>query len=156
MKRQMRVNTKNLALSRVVKADQPTVDAVEENSVMEPALVMPRQVEPFLESLKKSELHAELHKALHMELEDAKNVQRALFPPQSLAIPGLSVEAFYQPARCIGGDYYDLLSLPGGRWGIAIGDVSGKGVRRGLAHGRPPCFTPGPGVASLFKPLDTD
>lgn len=128
----MRLNMKHLALSRVVEAGHPSVDAVERDSVMESALVMPRQVETFLEYLKKSESHAELHKALHTELEDAKNVQGALFPPQSLVIPGLSVETFYQPARCIGGDYYDLLSLHGGRWGIAIGDVSGKGVGAAL------------------------
>ena len=110
------------------EASQSSVDAVEKDGVTEAALVRPRRAETLLEYLKKSESHGELHKALETELEGAKNVQRALFPLQSLAIPGLSVETFYQPAHCIGGDYYDLLSLPNGRWGIAIGDVSGKGV----------------------------
>src|SRR5215469_13578413 len=50
----------------------------------------------------------------------AKDVQQAFFPPQSFSIPCLSCETFYQPARGIGGDYYDFLSLPEGRWGIAI------------------------------------
>jgi sigma-B regulation protein RsbU (phosphoserine phosphatase) len=59
-------------------------------------------------------------------------VQQAFFPPQSFSIPCLSCETFYQPARGIGGDYYDFLSLSGGRWGIAIGDVSGKGIGAAL------------------------
>jgi sigma-B regulation protein RsbU (phosphoserine phosphatase) len=65
-------------------------------------------------------------------LEGAKDVQQAFFPPQSFSIPCLSSETFYQPARGIGGDYYDFLSLSGGRWGIAIGDVSGKGIGAAL------------------------
>jgi phosphoserine phosphatase RsbU/P len=65
-------------------------------------------------------------------MESAKDVQQAFFPPQSFSIPCLSCETFYQPARGIGGDYYDFLSLSGGRWGIAIGDVSGKGIGAAL------------------------
>lgn len=123
---------KNLALSQVFEAGQSSVDAVERDRVIEAALVRPRQVEMLLEYLKKSGSHAELHRALHTELESAKDVQRALFPPQSLAIPGLSIATFYQPAHCIGGDYYDLFSMNSGRYGIAIGDVSGKGVGAAL------------------------
>ena len=122
----------NLALSQVAEVGQSNVDAVEKDSVTEAALVRPRRVETLLEYLQRSGSHVELHRALHTELEDAKDVQRALFPPQSLAIPGLSVETFYQPAHCVGGDYYDLFPMHRGRWGIAIGDVSGKGVGAAL------------------------
>jgi sigma-B regulation protein RsbU (phosphoserine phosphatase) len=65
-------------------------------------------------------------------LERAKDVQQAFFPPACRSIPCLSCETFYQPAHEIGGDYYDILSLQGGRWGIAIGDVSGKGIGAAL------------------------
>ena len=58
--------------------------------------------------------------------------QQAFFPPRSLSIPCISCETFYQPAHGIGGDYYDLLSLHDGQWGIAIGDVSGKGIEAAL------------------------
>jgi len=85
-----------------------------------------------LEFLKKSESDSGLHKAIRKDLEGAKDVQQAFFPPQSFSIPCLSCETFYQPARGIGGDYYDFLSLPEGRWGIAIGDVSGKGIGAAL------------------------
>ena len=56
----------------------------------------------------------------------------AFFPPETLSIPCLSCETLYQPANEIGGDYYDFLSLQSGRWGIAIGDVSGKGIGAAL------------------------
>ena len=59
-------------------------------------------------------------------------MQQAFFPPQTFSIPCISCETFYQPAHGIGGDYYDFLSLKGGRWGIAIGDVSGKGIGAAL------------------------
>jgi sigma-B regulation protein RsbU (phosphoserine phosphatase) len=67
-----------------------------------------------------------------VDLEGAKDVQQAFFPPESLSIPCLECETFYQPAHAIGGDYYDFLSLQDGRWGIAIGDVSGKGIGAAL------------------------
>lgn len=123
---------KNMELSRVFEAGQSGVDTVERDRIKDTALVRPTRVETLLECLKKSGSHAELHRTLRTELESAKDMQRALFPPQSLAIPGLSIETFYQPAHCIGGDYYDLFSMNSGRWGIAIGDVSGKGVGAAL------------------------
>jgi sigma-B regulation protein RsbU (phosphoserine phosphatase) len=73
-----------------------------------------------------------VNRAIRRDLEGAKQVQQAFFPPATLSIPCLSCETFYQPARGIGGDYYDLLALEDGRWGIAIGDVSGKGISAAL------------------------
>jgi serine phosphatase RsbU (regulator of sigma subunit) len=66
---------------------------------------VPKDLSRVVEAGHPSESHAELHRAFHTEFERAKDVQRALFPPQGFAIPGLSVETFYQPAHCIGGDY---------------------------------------------------
>ena len=83
-------------------------------------------------SRKIDESDSGFHRALRTDLEMAKDVQQAFFPPQDLSIPCLSCETFYQPTRGIGGDYYDFLPLPGGRWGIAIGDVSGKGIGAAL------------------------
>ena len=82
--------------------------------------------------LKKSKSNSGIYRALQTDLEGAKDVQRAFFPPSTLSIPCLSCEAFYEPAHGIGGDYYDFLSLPGERWGVAIGDVSGKGIGAAL------------------------
>jgi len=69
---------------------------------------------------------------LHRDLATAREVQRASFPQQPPAIPGLKCASFYRPARSIGGDYYDFLALPKGAWGIAVDDVSGKGIAAAL------------------------
>jgi phosphoserine phosphatase RsbU/P len=65
--------------------------------------------------------------SLHRDLAIAKEVQKASFPQRAPAIPGLNFASFYKPALCVGGDYYDVLGFRDGAWGIAIGDVSGKG-----------------------------
>jgi sigma-B regulation protein RsbU (phosphoserine phosphatase) len=83
-----------------------------------------------LEFLGKTEW--EFQRALRNDLEEAKEVHKAFFPQENLSIPGLACETFYRPARGIGGDYYDFLPLQGGRWGIAIGDVCGKGIGAAL------------------------
>jgi serine phosphatase RsbU (regulator of sigma subunit)/DNA-binding GntR family transcriptional regulator len=119
-------------LPEVVESHQPIVDALANGRGREAGLLLRNHVETFLEFLKKSESDSGLHKAFRKDLEGAKDVQQAFFPPQSFSIPCLSCETFYQPARGIGGDYYDFLSLPEGRWGIAIGDVSGKGIGAAL------------------------
>jgi phosphoserine phosphatase RsbU/P len=66
------------------------------------------------------------------DLEIAKDVQEASLPQRPPAIPGLSCTTFYKPAHSVGGDYYDFLRLQDGAWGIAIGDVSGKGIGAAL------------------------
>jgi len=119
-------------LSEVVESHQPIVNALEKGRGREAGLLLRNHVEMVLEFLKKSESDSGFHKALRRDLEGAKDVQQAFFPPQTFSIPCLSCETFYQPAQGIGGDYYDFLSLEGGRWGIAIGDVSGKGIGAAL------------------------
>jgi serine phosphatase RsbU (regulator of sigma subunit)/DNA-binding transcriptional regulator YhcF (GntR family) len=119
-------------LSEVVESYQPIVDAIGRGRGREAALLMRNHVETFLEYLRKSESDSGIHRAIRKDLEGAKDVQRAFFPPRSLSIPCISCETFYQPAHGIGGDYYDLLSMPEGRWGIAIGDVCGKGISAAL------------------------
>jgi serine phosphatase RsbU (regulator of sigma subunit) len=119
-------------LQEVAESHQPIIDALEKGRGREAGLLLRNYVETFLEYLKKSESDSGFHRALRKDLEGAKDVQQAFFPPQSLSIPCVSCETFYQPARGIGGDYYDFLPLQGGRWGIAIGDVSGKGIGAAL------------------------
>src|SRR5580692_4417442 len=70
--------------------------------------------------------------ALNRELEIAREVQEHLFPQRLPPAPGLDYCGECRPAREVGGDYYDFLELSDGRLGIAIGDVSGKGVGAAL------------------------
>ncbi|HEX7361986.1 MAG TPA: SpoIIE family protein phosphatase [Bryobacteraceae bacterium] len=69
---------------------------------------------------------------LNRELEIAREVQQKLFPSRLPAVPGLDYCAECRPAREVGGDYYDFLELPDGKFGIALGDISGKGIGAAL------------------------
>lgn len=62
------------------------------------------------------------------ELEIARQVQMKLLPKTSPNLAGCDVAGFCIPAKEVGGDYYDFIPLGEQRLGIAIGDVSGKGV----------------------------
>jgi serine phosphatase RsbU (regulator of sigma subunit) len=119
-------------LPDVVESHQPIVDALGKGNGGEAGVLLRNHVETFLEYLRRSDSESGMNRAIRRDLEGAKEVQQAFFPPATLSIPCLSCETFYQPARGIGGDYYDLLQLEEGRWGIAIGDVSGKGIGAAL------------------------
>jgi sigma-B regulation protein RsbU (phosphoserine phosphatase) len=116
----------------VVESHQPIVDALEKGRGREAGLLLRNHVETLLEVLKKSESDSGFHTALTRDLENARAVQRAFFPQENLSIPGLAYETFYKPAQGIGGDYYDFFPLQADRWGIAIGDVCGKGIGAAL------------------------
>ena len=62
------------------------------------------------------------------ELEIARNVQMSLLPKVNPIVEGYDIAGICIPALEVGGDYYDFVTLAGGKIGIAIGDVSGKGV----------------------------
>ncbi|HTN23230.1 MAG TPA: PP2C family protein-serine/threonine phosphatase [Solirubrobacteraceae bacterium] len=65
----------------------------------------------------------------HSAEELARTLQRTLSPPRLPRIPGLDVAAHYEPfaPEEVGGDFYDLFPLAGGRTGFFLGDVCGKG-----------------------------
>ncbi|MBV9343347.1 MAG: SpoIIE family protein phosphatase, partial [Acidobacteria bacterium] len=69
---------------------------------------------------------------LNREVEIAREVQERLFPQKLPAIAGLDYAGHCRPALGVGGDYYDFLDLAQGRLGVAIGDVSGKGIAAAL------------------------
>lgn len=69
---------------------------------------------------------------LESELAIAQEVQETLFPTHSQAMDSLDVYGFCKPARRVSGDYYDFLVLGQEKLGIAIGDVSGKGISAAL------------------------
>jgi sigma-B regulation protein RsbU (phosphoserine phosphatase) len=66
------------------------------------------------------------------EIDIARGVQQRLFPQKLPQIPGVDCAGVCRPAQRVGGDYYDFLQLSGGRLGIALGDVAGKGIPAAL------------------------
>jgi serine phosphatase RsbU (regulator of sigma subunit)/catechol 2,3-dioxygenase-like lactoylglutathione lyase family enzyme len=66
------------------------------------------------------------------ELEIAKQVQSRLFPRTMPHLETLEYAGICHQARQVGGDYYDFLDLGGGRVGLVIGDISGKGIAAAL------------------------
>jgi sigma-B regulation protein RsbU (phosphoserine phosphatase) len=69
---------------------------------------------------------------LEGELQNAREVQRILLPQSDPVMTGFRISGTNLPARIISGDYYDYLDLGDNQFGIAIADVSGKGVPAGL------------------------
>jgi serine phosphatase RsbU (regulator of sigma subunit) len=80
---------------------------------------------------------ARLSSALQHEQQVAMILQRSLLPKRLVGAVGISTAARYVPASDeVGGDWYDVFGLPGGRLGIAIGDVVGHGVRAAALMGQ--------------------
>jgi serine phosphatase RsbU (regulator of sigma subunit) len=71
-------------------------------------------------------------KRLDEELRIAHEIQMSLLPQGPFRMPGVSITTLCVPAREIGGDYYDVMALGGGRVGVLIADVSGKGASAAL------------------------
>lgn len=72
---------------------------------------------------------------LRREIEIAAEVQNGMMPRSLPEIAGFSTSVMYRPALEVAGDFFDLVPLPGGRWGAVVGDVSGKGVPAALLAG---------------------
>jgi phosphoserine phosphatase RsbU/P len=68
----------------------------------------------------------------YSELEIARNIQERNFPAVRPVIPGLDYFADSRPAHGAAGDYIDYFAIEGGQLGLAVGDVSGKGVPAAL------------------------
>ncbi|MEX2310172.1 MAG: SpoIIE family protein phosphatase [Pirellulales bacterium] len=75
-------------------------------------------------------------RAFQHDLELARQVQRSLLPSQPPQVPGYFFFDYYQAARQVGGDYYDYVQLPGGRYAVIVGDVAGKGMSAALLMAR--------------------
>ena len=84
---------------------------------------------------RETDLEAESQKAskkLEQELVDAEEIQRALLPKELPHVKGLEVAVSWQPARAVGGDYFDVLKFGDHHTGICIADVAGKGMPAAL------------------------
>jgi anti-sigma regulatory factor (Ser/Thr protein kinase)/putative methionine-R-sulfoxide reductase with GAF domain len=80
---------------------------------------------------------ARLFEALEREHRSAVALQRSLLPERLPELVGVDAAARYRPARDeVGGDWYDVIALPRGLVGLAIGDVAGHGVRAASLMGQ--------------------
>lgn len=82
--------------------------------------------------VRQQQLEALERQRIEQELRVARLIQHTLLPKDVPHIAGWEVDAYYQPARAVGGDFYDFIPYPDGRVGFVIGDVTDKGVPAAL------------------------
>src|SRR5207342_978024 len=70
------------------------------------------------------------------EMRVATLIQQQFLPRQLPDLPEWQIAAYYGPARAVGGDFYDFIEMRDGRIGIAVGDVTDKGVPAALVMAR--------------------
>src|SRR5579872_103447 len=93
------------------------------------------QVAPALrvaQMVQEQQMQVRERERIEQELRTAQFIQRSLLPEDVPTLSGWQIAAYYQPAREVGGDFYDFLSFEDGRLGIIIGDVTDKGVPAAL------------------------
>src|SRR5215218_3127354 len=82
--------------------------------------------------VRQQQQQAQERERIEQELRVARLIQQTLLPKHVPDRPGYEVAAYYQPAREVGGDFYDFLDLDDGRLGLVVGDVTDKGVPAAL------------------------
>ncbi len=82
--------------------------------------------------VRQQQAEAATRQRFEQELEVAKLIQQNFLPKQLPELSGWQVAAYYRPAREVGGDFYDVIPLPGGKVGFVVGDVTDKGVPAAL------------------------
>src|SRR5215203_4893394 len=73
-----------------------------------------------------------MRQSTEQELRLARSIQRASLPEEVPTLEGWQISPYYQPAREVGGDFYDFHFLSEGRVGLVVGDATGKGVPAAL------------------------
>lgn len=82
--------------------------------------------------VREQQVEAVARQRFEQELEVARLIQQNFLPKELPQLPGWDLAAYYQPAREVGGDFYDVIPLPDGRVGFVVGDVTDKGVPAAL------------------------
>jgi serine phosphatase RsbU (regulator of sigma subunit)/predicted ester cyclase len=85
-------------------------------------------------TLRKQRLEQEIRERerVEQELRVARDIQQASLPKEVPELEGWQIVPYYQPAREVGGDFYDFHLLSEGRLGLVVGDATGKGVPAAL------------------------
>lgn len=88
-----------------------------------------------LRAARESQTQSQMAQLLHRqerEIEEARAIQEGFLPKQIPQIAGFEIAAAWQPARIVGGDYFDVLSFDENTLGLCIADVAGKGMPAAL------------------------
>jgi serine phosphatase RsbU (regulator of sigma subunit)/anti-sigma regulatory factor (Ser/Thr protein kinase) len=93
-------------------------------------IVMPSVGFGLLAHVRRAEALERAH--LEQEMRVARLIQQTLLPKEAPDLPGWNLLGHYQPARAVGGDFYDFIRTPDGQLGLLIGDVTDKGVPAAL------------------------
>jgi predicted ester cyclase len=108
---------------------------------------------------------AQERERIERELNVAHRIQQAWLPKEVPEPEGWEITPYYQPAREVGGDFYDFLELPNGHLGVVVGDATGKGMpaalmmastRSTLRAVAQACESPGDALRRVNDPLATD
>jgi serine phosphatase RsbU (regulator of sigma subunit) len=89
---------------------------------------------------------------IEQELQVARRIQQASLPKEVPELTGWQITPYYQPAREVGGDFYDFYELDEGRVGLVVGDATGKGVPAALVENATCAFLGGVATASGYSP----
>src|ERR1700735_489591 len=85
-----------------------------------------------IHNARRFQLERSEREAMSLEAQEARAIQQALLPKASPYVPGFAISGLSIPARAVGGDWYDFIPFPDGRWGLVLADVSGKGTAAAL------------------------
>src|SRR6185436_1556457 len=88
--------------------------------------------EKLLSSLRKHIEEGRVLREKKREMTDARNIQRRLLPAELPELPRYDIQAFWQPAGEVGGDYFDAIRLSQSSAALCIADVAGKGLPAAL------------------------
>ncbi|HIE05756.1 MAG TPA: HAMP domain-containing protein [bacterium (Candidatus Stahlbacteria)] len=87
-----------------------------------------RAVDEMAEKLKQAQRNLIEQERIKREMQIAKEIQLTLLPRETPEFSGFEIATLYRSAMEVGGDYYDFFKVDDNRFGIVVGDVSGKGV----------------------------
>jgi serine phosphatase RsbU (regulator of sigma subunit) len=96
----------------------------------------------------------EAERIMQRDLSQAAEIQGRMLPDEAPGVPGADLAGFNAACRTVGGDYYDFFPYTGSRVGLALGDVSGKGMPASLMmmalHARVQVLAENPGDLAAF------
>jgi serine phosphatase RsbU (regulator of sigma subunit)/predicted ester cyclase len=117
-------------------------------------------------TLERLEQETRARERVEQDLRVARSIQQASLPKEVPKLDGWQISPYYQPAREVGGDFYDFFELEYGRLGLVVGDATGKGVpaalvmasARSMLHAvaQASDYSPGEVLRMTNDPLVTD